>query len=44
MTIAPLFSSALAPMFEQYVNLKRSLGAPLHDRRLGAAIVGSVSP
>jgi integrase/recombinase XerD len=25
-TTVPLFSSALAPMFEQYVNLKRSLG------------------
>ena len=26
MTTTPLFSSALAPIFEQYVNLKRSLG------------------
>ena len=26
MTTTPLFSSALAPMFEQYVDLKRSLG------------------
>ena len=26
MTAAPMFSSALAPLFERYVNLKRSLG------------------